>query len=1226
MRSHLRRSAAALLFASLLFVTLSAQEKPATVEFKGHTEAIYSVGFNKDGTLAVTGSFDKSVRLWDPATGKQLREFSGPAGHQSLVLSVAFNPAGDQIASGGSDNFARVWDVPLSKPVRELVQTAGVNAVAVTADGKLIAGAAKDGSVKLWAADGKVIATLTGHVGGATVVAFSTNGQTLATAGADGTLRFWNADDGKPAGVVGAHASPITGVAISPSNNQAFTVGEDGLVKFWQMPIPADKPLPGHAEAINTLILSTDGNSVLTGGADKALKLSNVGNGQLIREFAGVPAAITSAAFLANGVVAAGTADGKVALWTQDGKLTATFAAHAGAVTGIAMSGNTLVTSGTDGVLRSWAYPISPTRTIAQPDKVLGMIVAPDGKRLLTSNADKTIRVWSLPDGAAKSKIDLAYVPTAIAVSRDGARLVAGGGKSIALFTLADGKPAGTITTPADVRSVALSSDRIAVAAADSKVRLYGPDLKPAGELATGGPVTAIDFLPDGRLVSIGEDKQLRIWDAKTAKEQKAIAAGDAAVVSLSVTADGSKAATAGADKTAKVWTLADGKAAATVALAGPAQAIAVSPNGTRLAIAFADGKANHLNVYDVATGRELQALPQPGGPIRSLSFLPDNRTLLASGDDKAVTVHDVAATSAVPVCKDGVVAFALNPAAAQAITAGADQTVKLWDLATSKEIKKLVTVTEPITALAVSRDFSAFAVTAGKTAKVWQIADGKELASIAHPADVVSVGFSGDKSRLITGAADNLARVWEVATGRLVQTFAHTGAVRGVAMHPSQPLVMTASTDRTAAVHSLVLNRIVAASPKALRAILATPDSARVIVAGDDGVIRVFNAGNGTEERKIGEPTGAMYAIALSKNGQVFAAAGADKTIRLFTFNDGKEVGTIALPAPVRGLTFSADAKLLVGVADDRTVTAWGTAFQPGQPLPDDFGKTVQQFTHGDAVLAAAFTDKGELFTGSADKTVRQWKVAANVPTRNFQHPNLVDAVAWSPDGKHLATACHDGILRVFDVEKNVPIKTINAHTTPPPGSPIYSVTWTTDGKQLLSTSFDKSMKLWDATAGTLVKEFKAFDEKASPKGHTDQVFCAAITKDGKQIVSGGSDRRIKLWNAADGTVIREFQNPEIKGEPGQSHPGGVYQLRFTADEKCLVSAGPAPKNQGYVAVWSVADGKLVRGQYVQFGPVFGVALSPDGKNMLLGCGPKARQVPEAEAVLLPVPATVAR
>src|SRR5439155_10686293 len=113
---------------------------------------------------------------------------------------------------------------------------------------------------------------------------------------------------------------------------------------------------------------------------------------------------------------------------------------------------------------------------------------------------------------------------------------------------------------------------------------------------------------------------------------------------------------------------------------------------------------------------------------------------------------------------------------------------------------------------------------------------------------------------------------------------------------------------------------------------------------------------------------------VAVSKNVQAVAAAGGDKTVRVYTFGDGKEVAKITAAAAVRGLTFPADAKMLVGVADDKTVTAWNVAFQPGQPLPDDFGKVVQQFSHADAAVAATFTDKGELYTGSADKTVKQW------------------------------------------------------------------------------------------------------------------------------------------------------------------------------------------------------------------------------------------------------------
>src|SRR5262245_23725373 len=303
------RICAATFVSGFLILTLAAQDKPAaptpSVTFKGHTEAIYSVAFNKEGNLAVTGSFDKSLRLWDPVTGKQLREFSGTAGHQGLVLTVAFNPAGDQVASGGADNFARVWDIPVNSSVRELAHAAGVAAVAVSPDGKTIAGAARDGSVRLWAADGQQLAGIAAHPGGTTGAAFSANSQLLATSGADGAIRFWNPADGKPSGVIGAHGSPATGVAFG--NNIAYSIGEDGLLKFWQLPVAMPKNLPAHAEAVGSLDITPDGNTILTGGADKAVKLSNVVNGQLTREFAGATAAITAVALWPNGAaVAAG--------------------------------------------------------------------------------------------------------------------------------------------------------------------------------------------------------------------------------------------------------------------------------------------------------------------------------------------------------------------------------------------------------------------------------------------------------------------------------------------------------------------------------------------------------------------------------------------------------------------------------------------------------------------------------------------------------------------------------------------------------------------------------------------------------------------------------------------------------------------------------------------------------------------------------------------------------
>ena len=229
------------------------------------------------------------------------------------------------------------------------------------------------------------------------------------------------------------------------------------------------------------------------------------------------------------------------------------------------------------------------------------------------------------------------------------------------------------------------------------------------------------------------------------------------------------------------------------------------------------------------------------------------------------------------------------------------------------------------------------------------------------------------------------------------------------------------------------------------------------------------------------------------------------------------------------------------------------------------------------------------------------------------------------------MATGCQDGILRIFDVSKvpAPPPKAINAHILPQ-GQSIYTVAWHPDGKLVASGSLDKSIKIWDATAGTVVKEIKPGSDTAPAPGavrltgHTDQVFALAYTKDGKQLASGGSDRTVKLWNSDTGALVREFSNPSFKplgdGGPAPAHPGFVQSVKFTADNTKLVSVGTAPKFRGYLAVWNVADGKLLYGSELDFGPLTSVDVRPDG-SLLLGCGPKQRGTTDSEAVVIPFP-----
>ena len=114
-----------LLAAGLLSLGIVAQaQSPAPAlaivnTLEGHKELVYSVNFSPDGKHLVSGSFDKSLKLWDVATAKELKSYSGPSGHTDLVLTTAFSPDGRLIASGAKDNSVKLWDMPISGAYRK---------------------------------------------------------------------------------------------------------------------------------------------------------------------------------------------------------------------------------------------------------------------------------------------------------------------------------------------------------------------------------------------------------------------------------------------------------------------------------------------------------------------------------------------------------------------------------------------------------------------------------------------------------------------------------------------------------------------------------------------------------------------------------------------------------------------------------------------------------------------------------------------------------------------------------------------------------------------------------------------------------------------------------------------------------------------------------------------------------------------------------------------------
>jgi WD40 repeat protein len=1224
--------------------------------------------------LVAAGTADRRVNLWQSGDGKPLGEILA---HTGAVKVVSFSPATGQLITGGGDGLLRLWTMPQLLSLA-LAHPDAVNAIALFPDGKRLATGGADKVLRVWnlTAAQQPERQLTGHAAAVVAVAVAPDSKTLASAAEAEVIRLWNLDKGQQSAALGAHAGMLASLVWN-GGGQLLSASADGSLKLWQPPA-GPGILCTHSGEVTAAVLSPDGNRLLTGSADRQVRLWNFTNGQIERTLSGPALGVVSVAYAPTGAhIAAGSADNTLRIWEiASSKEVKSFPLPAiAAAVAFTPDGKTVAAGLADGSIHLFDVAAGKeTKTFAgHPGGVSAALFTAKGD-LITAGADKTAKVWSVADGKAKQTFEHGTVISGLALSRDGIRLAtAGGDKAVKVWTLADGKLVATVATPAVVQGVALSPDgsRVLAGGADGKARVFDIGGRLVEFFLHDGPVQAVAWHPEGkRVASAGSDKTARGWTLSLLWQ------GDhAGGVRQAVFAPGNRVVSTGADGTVKVWAVADGKLLRTqpahagggtavavssdnrilsagadktlklfaldvpagkedkpvvIALPAAATSVAFTPDGKHLAAAVPGEKGSAVRVFDTAASRELQVFESHTAAVRAVQFLGDGRSLLSAGDDKVVRLSDANAVAAIDSHAGGVLSAAFIPNGTQIVTAGVDKTVKVWNAANGQLIKALDPLPEAPRSVAVNRAGSQFAAAAGKVVKVWNLGDFKEVRTLPQPAEVSGISFSADGTRLATAGADNQVRVWEIATGQEIVGFLHSGPVRAVLCPASPELVISASADKTAAVHTITLQRYASNGPP-LRSLTVMPNGASLVSGDDEGKVKQWTLA-GAPERTLTDSAKPVTAVAVAKNNILMAAGGADSVIRLYTINDGKVVTTLKAPAAVRQLSFTPDSQALVALCEGGAIQGWNTVFQPGQPPVPEFGKPAQNYAGGAAVDLVFGPTPGLFFTAGGADPVRAWRYAGDTPTKNFPHPNLVDSVAISPDGTQLATGCHDGRLRVFDIAKAQQVRDIAAHATPMPSS-IYCVAWSPDGKRLVSGSYDRSLKMWNAADGKMIAEIKGYEDKKAEKGHRDGIYCVAFSPDGKLLATGGGDRAVKLWNAADGSPVRDLGNPAVKSPPvpgggpppALAHPGYVYGVRFTPDSRLLVSIGGAPQNRGSLALWNVADGKLLLSEETTAGTLFALAISSDGKLLGLGTGGTSRpggpEMNHAYIINLPAP-----
>jgi uncharacterized protein (TIGR03067 family) len=293
--------------------------------FTGHTSPVKAVAFSPDGRFALSGSgwpngADRSMRLWDVATGRHIRQFGR---HVGYVQCVTFSPDGQQVVSGSTDRTIRLFDTDSGEEIHRLstpTQTF-VNGVAFLPKGdRLFSGGDGENSqtlLRLWdVVRRKEIRRFTGHKGFVTCVAVSRDGRRALTGSVDRTVRLWDVERGTELRCFRGDAGLVESVAFSPDGKQAASGGADETVRLWDTATGAEVRRLRHDGRVTSVAFSKDGTHLLSGSFDRTVRLWDVATGRELHCFRGHTAAVWSVAFAPDGRHAlSGSADRTLRLW-----------------------------------------------------------------------------------------------------------------------------------------------------------------------------------------------------------------------------------------------------------------------------------------------------------------------------------------------------------------------------------------------------------------------------------------------------------------------------------------------------------------------------------------------------------------------------------------------------------------------------------------------------------------------------------------------------------------------------------------------------------------------------------------------------------------------------------------------------------------------------------------------------------------------------------------------
>ena len=546
---------------------------------------------------------------------------------------------------------------------------------------------------------------------------------------------------------------------------------------------------------------------------------------------------------------------------------------------------------------------------------------------------------------------------------------------------------------------------------------------------------------------------------------------------------------------------------------------------------------------------------------VFSLAFSPDGKYAISGSQDQTLKLWDISTGKEIRTFQghsSTIKSVAFSPNYKYALSGSGDNTMKLWDVSTGKELRTFTGHLNSVSSVEFSPD-SKFVLSGSydKTLKLWDASTGKEIRTFTSSNEISSIAFSQDGNYAFSATCgfsnNDTINVWDIATGKLVKTIAIFNNFFGVAFSSDGKFVLSGTGDKTIKLwdssNGKLLRRFISYGTPIVSTVFS-PDGKYALLASGYNVdlIDFTNAQNKRQFKSYTEK------LKSEKGEDIFVHCGHSDMISSVAFSpDGKYFVSGGWGGD------SGDCAILWDVASGKVI----------QYFTGEWDETTKKYTgHTDSVWTVAFTPDGKyVLSGSADKTMKLWDIAGgtleNKPweikckygklIRTFSgHSENVNSVAFSADGTYILSGSADGTLKLWDVASGKELRTF---TFPGHGDQLVLAVFSPDGKYILvGSGNDIDIKLLDISNGKVVKTFT---------GHSLIIRSIAFSPDGKYILSGSMDKTMKLWDASTGEEIKTFAG----------HLRSVSSVTFSPDGKYVLSGSEDNTSR----IWNIKTGEWV-------------------------------------------------